>query len=74
MKNILPKLNKIQSELKAPKGQFNNFGKYKYRSCRGHLRKCEAFTSRNKMRPRGIGRTCANGRKILHKGNRHYLR
>ena len=26
-------LNKIQKELKAPKGQTNNFGKYKYRSC-----------------------------------------
>lgn len=26
-------LNKIQQELKAPKGQTNNFGKYKYRSC-----------------------------------------
>ena len=25
-------LNKIQVRLKAPKGQFNNFGKYKYRS------------------------------------------
>ena len=24
---------RIQKELKAPKGQFNNFGKYKYRSC-----------------------------------------
>lgn len=23
----------IQSKLKAPKGQYNNFGKYKYRSC-----------------------------------------
>jgi hypothetical protein len=23
----------IQAKLKAPKGQFNNFGKYKYRSC-----------------------------------------
>lgn len=27
------KLAQIQSEIKAPKGQFNNFGKYKYRSC-----------------------------------------
>jgi hypothetical protein len=27
------KLNKIQQELKAPKNQFNNFGKYAYRSC-----------------------------------------
>ena len=26
-------LGVIQSELKAPKGQFNSFGKYKYRSC-----------------------------------------
>lgn len=26
-------LNKIQQELKAPKNQFNAFGKYKYRSC-----------------------------------------
>ena len=24
---------KIQSELKAPKNQYNSFGKYKYRSC-----------------------------------------
>ncbi|MDR9419477.1 ERF family protein [Gracilimonas sp.] len=27
------KIIAIQSELKAPKNQFNNFGKYKYRSC-----------------------------------------
>lgn len=26
-------LHTIQSEIKAPKGQFNSFGKYKYRSC-----------------------------------------
>lgn len=26
-------LNKIQRELKAPKGQFNSFGKYHYRNC-----------------------------------------
>lgn len=30
---IYEKLNKIQSELKAPKGQYNKFGKYSYRSC-----------------------------------------
>lgn len=29
----MKELVKIQSELKAPKGQFNSFGKYKYRSC-----------------------------------------
>jgi hypothetical protein len=26
-------MNQIQKTLKAPKGQFNSFGKYKYRSC-----------------------------------------
>lgn len=26
-------MSEIQKELKAPKGQFNSFGKYKYRSC-----------------------------------------
>lgn len=31
--NIYEKLLKTQVELKAPKGQYNNFGKYKYRSC-----------------------------------------
>jgi hypothetical protein len=30
---IEERLAKIQRELKAPKGQFNAFGKYKYRSC-----------------------------------------
>ena len=31
--NTIEALSAIQSELKAPKGQFNSFGKYKYRSC-----------------------------------------
>ena len=31
--NIYEKLLNIQSELKAPKGQTNKFGGYKYRSC-----------------------------------------
>ena len=30
---IILKLVQIQRELKAPKGQFNSFGKYHYRSC-----------------------------------------
>jgi hypothetical protein len=29
----MKELVKIQAELKAPKNQFNSFGKYKYRSC-----------------------------------------
>ena len=31
--NLNERLLKIQSELKAPKNQFNKFGNYKYRSC-----------------------------------------
>lgn len=31
--NIYPKLAQIQYKLNAPKGQYNDFGKYKYRSC-----------------------------------------
>ena len=32
-KQLHEKLAVIQKTLKAPKGQWNNFGKYKYRSC-----------------------------------------
>ena len=30
---MLEKLRYIQENLKAPKGQYNDFGKYSYRSC-----------------------------------------
>ena len=33
MATIESKLGSIQAELKAPKGQYNGFGKYNYRSC-----------------------------------------
>lgn len=41
--NILTKLNTIQTKLKAPKGQFNAFGKYKYRSCEDILESIKPF-------------------------------
>ncbi len=31
--NVYEKLANVQAALKAPKGQYNSFGKYKYRSC-----------------------------------------
>lgn len=31
--NVYEKLSAVQTELKAPKGQLNSFGGYKYRSC-----------------------------------------
>ena len=30
--SLQERLLRVQTELKAPKGQFNSFGKYKYRS------------------------------------------
>ena len=33
VKNVYSVLTEIQNELKAPKNQWNAFGKYKYRSC-----------------------------------------
>lgn len=38
--NILSKLQKVQTEMKAPKNLYNSFGKYKYRNAEGIL---EAF-------------------------------
>ena len=32
-KEFYARLAEIQSTLNAPKGQYNNFGKYHYRSC-----------------------------------------
>jgi len=33
MNKLIERLGEIQQQLKAPKNQYNNFGKYKYRSC-----------------------------------------
>jgi hypothetical protein len=33
MSELIKELSRIQQALKAPKGQFNKFGNYKYRSC-----------------------------------------
>ena len=37
----------IQSNLKAPKGQYNNFGKYKYRSCEDILESVKPLLSQH---------------------------
>lgn len=43
------KILKIQSELKAPKGQYNSFGKYKYRSCEDILEAVKPLLKENNM-------------------------
>jgi hypothetical protein len=47
MSNIYSKLMTIQSNLKAPKGQYNNFGKYKYRSCEDILESVKPLLSQH---------------------------
>lgn len=41
-------LQKIQTQLKAPKGQFNSFGKYAYRSCEDILEAVKPLLAENK--------------------------
>ena len=36
--NVYEKLSQVQQELNAPKGQYNSFGKYNYRSCEDILK------------------------------------
>ncbi len=43
----MEELIKIQSELKAPKGQFNSFGKYKYRSAEDILEAVKPLLEKN---------------------------
>ena len=49
MANIYEKLLKVQQELKAPKGQYNSFGKYKYRSCEDILESVKPLLEKNKL-------------------------
>ena len=47
MKELTEKLLKAQEELKAPKGQYNSFGKYKYRSAEDILEAVKPINVRN---------------------------
>lgn len=47
--NIYQKLRKVQTELKAPKGQYNSFGKYAYRSCEDILEALKPLLDREQL-------------------------
>lgn len=49
MKNLIKSLSAIQSELKAPKSQYNSFGKYKYRNCEDILEAVKPLLRREGM-------------------------
>ena len=48
-KDFWAKLAKVQAELKAPKSQYNSFGKYKYRSCEDILEAVKPILRDNGM-------------------------
>ena len=47
--NFHDKVLKVQSELKAPKNQRNNFGKYNYRSCEDILEAVKPLLKESKL-------------------------
>lgn len=47
--SIYAKLLKVQEQLKSPKGQFNKFGNYKYRSCEDILEALKPVLAENNL-------------------------
>ena len=65
--NIYEKLLNVQTELKAPKGQFNTFGKYKYRSCEDILEALKPVLNKYKL-------TFFINDEIVEVNNRNYVK
>ena len=61
------KLHEIQHRLKAPKGQYNNFGKYKYRSCEDILEAVKPILYE-------VGCTLTFSDDIVLVGDRYYVK
>ena len=67
MKEINIKLMNIQQELKAPKGQYNNFGKYAYRSCEDILEAVKPLLKKEKV-------VLTISDELQYIGNRYYIK
>lgn len=64
--NIFEKLLAIQAELKAPKSQYNSFGKYNYRNCEDILEAVKPICTEHKA-------VCFISDKIVAVDGRHYV-
>ena len=64
---IYEKLLRVQVELKAPKGQYNSFGKYKYRSCEDILTAVKPLLDK-------VGATITLSDDIFLVGDRFYVK
>ena len=65
--NIYEKLSNIQNELKAPKGQYNKFGGYKYRSCEDILEAVKPICKK-------FGTTLVISDTLENIGDRYYIK
>ena len=65
--SVYEKLSKVQTELKAPKGQYNSFGKYKYRSCEDILEAVKPLNAKH-------GVVLTVGDEVVEISNRFYVK
>lgn len=63
----MKELLQIQSELKAPKSQFNDYGKYKYRSCEDILEAVKPILKKNNC-------TLLLSDSLIYVGERYYIK
>ena len=66
MKELLTKLSAVQQQLKAPKGQYNSFGNYNYRSAEDILEAVKPLLFEH-----GLVMTISDS--IVHLGDRYYI-
>lgn len=66
MGDFLTRVSAVQVELKAPKGQVNKFGGYRYRSCEDILEAVKPLLSKNKL-------VLSVGDRIEQIGGRYYI-
>ena len=64
---IYKKLLEVQKELKAPKGQYNDFGKYAYRSCEDILEAVKPLLRKEKV-------VLTISDELQYIGNRYYIK
>ena len=66
-KDFLTRIGLAQSELKAPKNQYNSFGKYSYRSCEDILEAAKPVCAKY-----GLLLTVSD--EVVHEGERYYIK
>ena len=66
-KDFLTRIGMAQAELKAPKNQYNSFGKYSYRSCEDILEAAKPVCAKY-----GLLLTVSD--EIVHEGDRYYIK